>query len=48
LIQVLTGAWPWATGVMCLTNDLIWWVPFGLYLYDAWPEFRKTWKGETI
>jgi hypothetical protein len=20
-----------------LTNDLIWWVPFALYLRDAWP-----------
>jgi len=20
--------------------DLIWWLPFGLYLYDAWPSFR--------
>jgi hypothetical protein len=35
-----TGAWPLAAGVLCLTNDLIWWVPFGLYLRDAWPFFR--------
>jgi hypothetical protein len=27
--------------VLCLTNDLIWWAPFSLYLYDAWPEFRR-------
>jgi len=27
--------------VLCLTNDLIWWVPFSLYLYDAWPEFIR-------
>jgi hypothetical protein len=35
-----TGAWPLAAGVLCLTNDLIWWLPFGLYLRDAWPFFR--------
>ena len=38
---VWTGAWPPATAVLCLTNDLIWWVPFGLYLRDAWPAFRR-------
>jgi hypothetical protein len=32
---IWTGAWPFASFVMCLTNDLIWWVPFALYLYDA-------------
>jgi hypothetical protein len=31
-----TGAWPPAASILCVTNDLIWWVPFGLYLYDAW------------
>jgi hypothetical protein len=34
---VWSGRWPIATLVLCITNDLIWWVPFGLYLYDAWP-----------
>jgi hypothetical protein len=33
------GAWPPATIVLCLTNDLIWWIPFALYLRDAWPHF---------
>ena len=36
-----SGQWPPATIVLCLTNDLIWWVPFALYLRDAWPHFRK-------
>jgi hypothetical protein len=41
LVSLLwTGAWPLAAGVLCLTNDLIWWLPFGLYLRDAWPFFR--------
>jgi len=34
------GQWPIETAILCLTNDLIWWVPFGLYLYDAWPARR--------
>lgn len=34
---IWTGVWPPATIVLCLTNDLIWWIPFGLYLYDARP-----------
>lgn len=38
---IWTGAWPKATIVLCLTNDLLWWVPFGLYLADAWPH-RET------
>nr|CAA9261520.1 hypothetical protein AVDCRST_MAG63-2447 [uncultured Armatimonadetes bacterium] len=36
-----SGQWPPATIVLCLTNDLIWWVPFALYLRDAWPLFRR-------
>jgi len=38
---ILSGAWPRSTIVLSLTNDLIWWVPFALYLYDAWPAFRQ-------
>jgi hypothetical protein len=38
---IWSGAWPVRTGILCVTNDLIWWIPFGLYLYDAWPVFRK-------
>lgn len=37
---ILTKVWPPATIILCLTNDFIWWIPFGLYLYDAWPLFR--------
>jgi hypothetical protein len=36
------GVWPPATLVLCLTNDFIWWLPFGLYLRDAWPHFRQS------
>jgi hypothetical protein len=38
---ILTGAWPPATIILILTNDLIWWIPFACYLHDAWPAFRR-------
>ena len=38
---VQTGTWPPSAWVLCLTNDLIWWLPFALYLRDAWPVFRQ-------
>lgn len=38
---IVTGAWPLATIVMCVTNDFIWWIPFAIYLRDAWPAFRR-------
>jgi hypothetical protein len=40
LTLVLRGRWAVATAVLCVTNDLIWWIPFGIYLYDAWPARR--------
>lgn len=30
-----TGQFPWRVGAVILTNDLIWWVPFGLILAGA-------------
>lgn len=36
------GVWPLATIILCLTNDLIWWIPFSLYLWDAWPHFIRS------
>lgn len=41
-VLILQGEWPPATLVLCLTNDFIWWVPFAIYLYDAWPHYRDT------
>ena len=41
MVQLIwTGSWPWSALVLCLTNDFVWWIPFGAYLYDAWPCFR--------
>jgi hypothetical protein len=37
---IWSGAWPASALTLCLTNDFIWWVPFALYLRDAWPAFR--------
>lgn len=42
LVLLCQGVWPVRTLVLCLTNDFIWWIPFGLYLRDAWPHFRAT------
>lgn len=46
LIELLwRGVWPPATLILCLTNDFIWWIPFALYLRDAWPFFRSSLAG---
>jgi hypothetical protein len=37
---IWNGTWPAATLVLSVTNDFIWWLPFSLYLHDAWPAFR--------
>lgn len=37
---IFSGQWPPESVVLCVTNDLIWWIPFGLYLYDARPGQR--------
>jgi hypothetical protein len=39
-----TGAWPPRTLALCLTNDLVWWIPFAVYLRDSWPRYRETWR----
>jgi hypothetical protein len=38
---IRTGAWPPSALMLCVTNDFIWWIPFGVYLHDAWPAFRQ-------
>lgn len=44
IMLVVNGQWPLKTMVLCLTNDLIWWIPFGWYLYDSWPVFRQSFR----
>jgi hypothetical protein len=38
---IWSGEWPPSSLILCLTNDFIWWIPFSIYLYDAWPFFRR-------
>ena len=38
LDAALRGDLPWAFGATILTNDLIWWVPFGLILLRSWRQ----------
>ena len=45
---IVTGEWPWQTVVLVITNDLIWWVPFALYLRATWPAYRATWSREPV
>ena len=37
---IWNGTWPASALVLCVANDLIWWLPFALYLHDAWPGAR--------
>jgi len=39
---IVSGQWPVATVVICLTNDVIWWVPFSRYLKDSWPRLSSS------
>jgi hypothetical protein len=44
-VLLARGTWPPRTAVLCLTNDLPWWIPFALYLRDAWPWYRRSLGG---
>ena len=35
-----TGALPWGFALNCVTNDVIWWVPFALILKYAWEQHQ--------
>ncbi len=42
MVQALwTGELPWGFALNCVTNDLIWWVPFFLILKHAWFQFQN-------
>lgn len=38
---ILTDTWPVESVILIATNDLVWWIPFALYLHDAFPSFRS-------
>jgi hypothetical protein len=42
-VLVVSGTWPARTVALVIPNDLIWWIPFGLYVRDAWPSWRAEW-----
>lgn len=33
LMSASNGELPWSFGWICLTNDVIWWIPFGMFLW---------------
>jgi hypothetical protein len=39
------GKWTFPAIIMNVTNDFIWLVPFGIYLIDAFPYFKKDLEG---
>lgn len=42
LVQALwTGELPWGFALNCVTNDLIWWVPFFLILKYVWDQYQS-------
>lgn len=38
---IASGDWPPSAAVLCLGNDFLWWLPFGLYLWDARPRHGR-------
>ncbi|MEY3226301.1 MAG: hypothetical protein RLZZ536_920 [Planctomycetota bacterium] len=34
----MKGEFPWSAGLTIITNDLIWWLPFGAILWHAWQQ----------
>lgn len=42
MVQALwMGQLPWGFALNCVTNDLIWWVPFALILKHAWEVYQR-------
>lgn len=39
---IWTGQWPVSAAILSVTNDFLWWIPFTLYLRNAWPEFARS------
>ena len=49
MIQALwTEQLPWAFALNCITNDLIWWVPFALILRHAWTAYLSDAGADTL
>ena len=49
MVQALwTGALPWGFALNCVTNDVIWWVPFALILKYAWQQHQADPGGDAL
>jgi peroxiredoxin len=49
MVQALwTEQLPWGFALNCVTNDLIWWVPFALILKHAWDVFQREDDAEAL
>ncbi len=48
LQAAIAGDLPWLWGLTILTNDLIWWIPFGGILYFAWQVNRREPDNSTL
>jgi hypothetical protein len=40
IYNMFIGKWAFAAIIMNVTNDFIWLIPFGVYLYDSWGYFK--------
>lgn len=47
VLLIVKGQWPVASIILCLTNDFIWWIPFGIYLMDSWNGYREQFFGKS-
>lgn len=42
LVLIARGDWPPRAFLLNVGNDLVWWLPFALYLRDSWPAWRAS------
>ena len=40
VMNYFKGDLPGEFGYMLITNDLIWWIPFGMILYKTWQHYQ--------
>ena len=41
-VLITSGRWPPRMAVLCLTNDVIWWIPFAMYLIDVYRSAKQS------
>jgi hypothetical protein len=41
IMMVAQGKWTTAAMLMNIGNDFIWLIPFVIYLWDSWPNYKK-------